>query len=136
MAENLAELAEALAQTVQDATGLRCYPYLPADVQSPACVVSVGRIERQTMQMGSMVTPFELIVLVPRADDRAGQFKLYDYVSFDGPRSVWAALESDNPLGLGCDAKVIAYRPLAVEEIAAYGYFGGSFEVLVFPRGA
>lgn len=136
MAENLAEVADALAETIKNATGLRAYAYIPANIQTPACIVSVGRIERSTMVMGSMDMPFELVVLVDRADDRAGQLKLYEYVSFDGPKSVWQAFESADPLGLGCDAKVTGYRPLGIEEVAAYGYFGGAFDVIVLPRGA
>lgn len=136
MADNLKEVADAIAVAVKNGTGLRSYGYIPADVQSAACIVSVKQIDRQTMVMGSFAMPFELVVLVPRADDRAGQFNLYEYVSFTGPKSVWQVFEGADPLGLGCDAKVLGYRPLGIEEVAAYGYFGGAFDLIVLPRGA
>ena len=133
-------IATALKSTVETATGLRGWDYVPDDFQPPAFFVAPGEITRSSFEtataMGEMTIPFDLVVLMPRGSDRAGQSKLFDYVSFNTATSVWKAVKATPSLGLSeTNAAVLRYRPLGIEEIAAYGYIGGSFEILVLTKG-
>lgn len=131
-------VAEALARTISNATGLRTVDHVPDDLNPPTLFLGMsGDVERGAFQRGQMELTFEAVIFVSRAVDRAGQHLLYEYASFAGSRSVWKAVD-DLP-GLGLDdtnAAVLRYRPLGLEELAAYGYFGGVFEILVLSSGS
>lgn len=130
-------VADALSTTIGNATGLRVFPYVPDNVNPPMLMLVLGQIEREAMNMGTMSVPFDAYVLTQRVSDRAGQSSLYEYASFTGAKSVWKAVNDTRALGLtGTDAAVLRYRPLGVEEVAAIGYFGGAFEILVLTSGA
>lgn len=126
------EVADALTDTITAATGLRCFPFLPSDVNPPACVLLLGAADRTAFRLGSGALPFEAHVYVSTTSDRSAGKHLYEYVSWTGTRSMWNALEQKKDLGLsGCDAAVLRYRPVGLEEIAVYGYLGGIFDILV-----
>lgn len=130
-------IAEALADTFDEITGLRPYSYVPESINPPAVILSLGEIERQSMGRGTMSVPFDATILVSRSSDRVGQGSLYEYASFTGTKSVWNSIDANHALGLsdGTRATVLRYRPLAIEEIAAYGYFGGSFALMITTPG-
>jgi hypothetical protein len=130
MAVSLEDLARAIATRAAQ-TGIRAEFFVPEDVQPPACFVNFGTIERQSFVMGIMDIEFELVVLTARADARTGQLAIYGFANpdWDDNGSLWAAFETDKDLGLtGVDVTLLRYRPLGIEEIAAYGYYGGAFE--------
>jgi hypothetical protein len=134
---SIQDIAEGLAATIGDATGLRNFPYVPDNVNPPVMVLVLGTIERGAMSRGQMQIPFEAWVLTQRVSDRAGQQSLYEYASFTSPKSVWKAVDDTKSLGLpDTDAAVLRYRPLGMEEVAAIGYFGGAFEILVLTDGS
>lgn len=126
------EVADALADTITAATGLRCFPFLPSDVNPPACVLVLGPAERSAFKLGSAFLTFEAHVYVSTISDRAAGKHLYEYASWTGPRSMWTALEDTPDLGLSdCNAAVLRYRPVGLEEVAVYGYLGGIFDITV-----
>lgn len=134
---DIVTIVEAAAEQLTEATSLRGYSYVREDVNPPCFVLALGEIERGAFTMGQLEFELFVTVLAPRSSDRAGQFKLYEYVNPTGSKSVWQAFEDADPLGLGdTDIKVLRYRPLGVEEIAAYGYFGGTFTAAVLTAGA
>ena len=132
------QIASGIAGVIDNITGLRVYSYVPEDIQPPACILAIGEVAPETMARGFVSYPFEATVLVSKASDRVGQSNLYDYVSFTGTNSLWAAFTDNNTIGLsdGTRATVMRYRPLGIEEIAAYGYFGGTFTIQVLTPGA
>lgn len=133
----LMEIAEAMSAKITEQTGLRGVSWVADNVNPPMFMLAPGDITRGAMVMGQMEFTVYVTVLTSRIDDKAGQFKLFEYVDFTSDKSVWQALEAADPLGLGdTDAKVMRYRPLGAEELAAYNYFGGTFEVAVVTEGA
>jgi hypothetical protein len=128
----LAQVADALEDKLNDITGLRVYDYVPAAVNVPCVILSVGEIERQTMGRASMMFTFDAAVLLSRGSERVAQQSLYTYASFSGASSIWKQIDDNHTLGLSdVEAKVMRYRPLGIEEIAAYGYVGGVFEIII-----
>lgn len=110
--------------------GLRSVETVPDDVNPPACFVVIGDMDRTAFRLGSMSLPFELVVLTSSAVGRVAQQQLYDYANPDpdDSGSVWAAFETNPSHGLdGVDVKILRYRPLGIDEVAAYNYYGGAF---------
>jgi hypothetical protein len=131
------QVFDGLASTIHDATGLRVVTYVPDDLNPPIMFLTLGTIERGAMGRGQMEIPIDAVLLVQRASDRAGQGATYGYASFTGPLSIWRAVDNNKSLGLSdTDAAVIRYRPLGVEEVAAYQYYGGVFEILALTSGS
>lgn len=136
---SIAEVATGLASTISTATGLRCFDYIPEDVNPPACVVTIDSIEPGAFKLGQMDMVFQATVLTARASDRAGQKALFEYMDSgdDNPKSVWRAIYDTPSLGLSnTNCGLRQMRSLTVEEIAAYGYYGVLFEILVLTSGA
>lgn len=133
---SLADVAEALADTLA-ATGLRVNAYIPESPNPPEIFLNLGPVERDAFVMGSMQVPFDAVLLVPTSSARIGQRLLYDHASFTGTKSVWKAVNDTPSLGLAdTNAAVLRYRPLGIEEVAAYNFYGGVFEILVLTEGA
>lgn len=134
MSVTLAQVAAGLKDKLNDITGLRAYDYVPEDINPPCAVVVLGEIERGAFSRGMMEVRFDVAVFVARGSDRAGQAALNEYAdpSSSVSDSIWNKLDSNKSLGLsGVDAAVLRYRPFGIDEVAAYGYFGGVFEILV-----
>lgn len=134
----LAAVADALADTIATATGLRTTDHIPGDVNPPALFVCPsGGIERGAMNRGQMEVTFDAHIFTSRTVDRVGQQALYDYATFDGTKSVWKAVDDTPTLGLsGTNAAVLGFRFLGIEEVSALGYWGGAFQVLVLTTGS
>lgn len=134
---DLVSIADGIAETIEQATGLRALGYVPEDVNPPMMFVVPPEVDRSTFARGQMELRLEVVVFTSRAVDRVGQQAILEYASFTGPKSVWKAVDDRKDLGLtGTDAAVLRFRPLGIEEVAAYGYFGGAFELLIITEGA
>ena len=129
----IAQVAAGLASVLDDVPGLRVVTFVADDVNPPVAILHLLEVEPETMGRGISTLTWEATVLVSRAVDRVGQEALYDYASLAGTNSVWAAVGHNNTLGLpdGTQATVMRYRGLGLEELAAYGYYGGVFEIAV-----
>ena len=133
----LQQVLDGLSTTIASATGLRCFSYVPEDVNPPALVVSLGEIERGAFRMGQMEIRVEAGLLVTKASDRAGQKQENTFAGWGAVQSVWNAVDDTPGLGLAdTNAAVLRYRPFGIEEVAGYGYFGGVFEILILTAGA
>lgn len=126
---DLDAICAAAAQVLTTATGLRAQDFIPESIDPPAAFVNITRMSVATAE--SMDITLDLIVLVARS--RAGWDQLKAYLSPSGPRSVWLALAANDNLGLtdGTQATLGEWRSLGAEEVAAYGYVGGAFDVAV-----
>jgi hypothetical protein len=139
---SLSEVAAGIAATVKAATGLRTYEFVPEDLNPPALMLVLSDVERASFKLGQMQVRIDAVLFTQSASDRAGQAKQSEYASWDTVRSVWLALDTNGDLGLvdgdgepDTDAKVLRYRPLGIEEVAAYSYYGGVFEILAITKG-
>lgn len=131
------QVMDGLSSTINSATGLRCYSYVPDDLNPPALFLSLGEIERGAFKMGQMELRIDAALFVSRASDRAGQKSENTFAAWGTAPSVWNAVDDTPGLGLAdTNAAVLRYRPFGIEEIAAYGYFGGVFEILCLTAGA
>jgi len=135
----LQEVLDGLATTIASATGLRAFSYVPEDLNPPALVISLGPMERGAFHMGQLDINVNAALLVSKASDRAGQKQENTFANWGTAQSVWKALDDTPGLGLAAaktDAKVLRYVPFGIEEVAAYGYFGGIFEIAIVTAGA
>src|ERR1043166_8928458 len=129
MGATIAQVASGLKPQFAPVTGLRAYDYVPEDINPPCAIVQLVDIDRGAFVRGMMELRFDVTVLVQKASDRAGQSNIY---SFADSASVWNTLGANKVLGLsGVDAATIHFRALGMDEVAAYGYYGGTFEFLV-----
>ena len=135
----IGQVAEALARVVGNATNLETTDHVPGDFNVPALFVGLNRLKVQTMSLGSVDIWFDLVVFTSRTTDREGQLELYEYLSVTGQKSIVKAVFDNTTLGLtGTSASPVSdeSRALGIEEVAAYGYFGGLVPVLVATDGA
>jgi hypothetical protein len=131
------EVLDALATQINTATGLRAYGYVPDDASPPFIFMSLGLIDRGAFRMGQMEFQIDAALFVSKASDRVGQQSAFSFASWGTVPSVWNAIDDTPGLGLsGTNAAVLRYRPLGIEEIAGYGYFGGVFEIQASTTGA
>lgn len=138
---DIKDIAKGIADTVKAATQLRVEHFVVPDLSPPYGVVVVGELARGSFRQSdggiNVDATFELHVYTQSVSAKAGQVALYDYASFNGTKSIWKAIDDTKSLGLtGVDAAVVRYRPLGIEEISAFGYFGGMFDILVTASGA
>ena len=135
----IGECAIALAEQIGEATGLRTADYVTDDLDPPFLFVAFDRLQIVTMSAGSVNLHLDCVVFTSRASDRVGQQSIYEYLSLQAPKSIIAAIMADTTLGLSgvsCSPASDEIRSLGVEEIAAYGYFGGVVPVLITTSGA
>jgi hypothetical protein len=135
----IGECTAALASQISSATGLRTTAYVPEDLDPPALFVAFDRLRIRTMSAGSVDLFLDCVVFTSRASDRVGQKLLLEYLSLQAPKSVVAAIMADPTLGLSgvsCSPASDDIRSLGVDEIAAYGYYGGVVPVLITTSGA
>lgn len=72
---------------------------------------------------------FRVLVFTSIAGEGTSFDKLLSYADPDGSSSIEAAI---NAATIGEDAVVTGFRPLGVEEVAAFQAFGGEFTVEVY----
>lgn len=133
------EIVTALAKTIADATDLLPYPWIVDDLEPPAVVVFVEDMTVGAMGLGQIDMTCTAVVLTARADDRSGTETMYAYLDpgADNPRSVWRSVFANPSLGVtGVSAMCRTMRGLSTEEVAGYGYFGASFEIVIVTSGA
>lgn len=91
-------LRDALATAMSSVYGLRTSATIPDNPRPPVAVVMPERIVYDlNARRGADTFYFSIMLLVGRADDRAAQNNLDQYVV--GPDSIKTAIESDRTLG-------------------------------------
>jgi hypothetical protein len=84
-------------------TGLRCFDIIPDSVPLPAAVVGQLDLTFDTsMARGLDTAEIEILLIVGRMSERAGQNKLDGYLAGSGSSSIKAAIEADKTLGGAC----------------------------------
>lgn len=100
------------AETISRVTG---YARPVGEVNVPAVVVMPGQIVfDDTMERGSDLLSFTLVLLVADSDSDLAQQQLDDYLAGSGDKSLKAAIEGDQTLGGVADWTV-------VKGVQAYG---------------
>lgn len=90
----------AVIAALESIPGLRCFDYLPDSFTPPTAIVGVGDVDYHgAFGMGDVVYTVDVMIIVARASERAGQAALDDFMSPFGDTSIRQAVESDKTLG-------------------------------------
>jgi len=127
----LTDIRQALADKMGNVYGLRSSATMPDAPRPPQAVILPDRIEYDLdMARGADTFFFLVTVIVGRADDRAAQNNLDQFVS--GTDSIKAAIEADMTLGgvvnFARVTEMTNYRQINVGDTI---YLGAEFEVEV-----
>ena len=97
---NPSQVRDGLKTRLQTITGLRAYDLIP-DTVVPPCAV-VGQLDFTfdiDNARGLDQAQVDVLVIVQRFSERAGQDKLDDYLAGSGASSIKTAIEGDRTLG-------------------------------------
>lgn len=109
MPATVSQVATGLATRLGTITGLRTFPYQPEQVNPPVAYPVLESVEyHNAFGGGDVVMRFSVSVIAGRWTDRTAHALLDDFLSYDGPRSVRAAIEADRTLGGVCSTLVVA----------------------------
>lgn len=132
------EVMNAIESALDDIPGLRTTAFIKDQMAPPFAMVGVPEIPdyHGAFRSGSMTISPRVYVFVSSVVDRIGQTKLSEYANPTGVSSIKAALEADNTLG-GVVAQVVvkSFRPLGAEEMGAFNYYGGVFDLMIVATG-
>lgn len=129
--EVCAAVADILKNEINDRQ-LRVTDYVPDSIAPPCAFVNLGEITERDFD-GSLSVTLDAVILVARgAAPRIGQRSLYSLY-----KPLRAAVDGNEDLGMndGTVARVMRYRPLSIEEIAAVNCYGGAYELEIVTSG-
>ena len=122
------DLYDAVKSAVNTISGLQVVDN-PLALPNPPCAVVLPP-EFNPSAFGSERTyVFRVIVFTSTAGEGSTFDKLLTYADATGSTSIDAAVDAAT---LGESASVTGFRPLGVDEVAAYQMFGGEFTVVVY----
>lgn len=134
---DIAQVRQGLADNANTVEGLRCFGYIPDSAAPP--VFFAGEVEvtfDRTFGRGLDDLMIRCRVLVPSADDRAGQALLDRYLAGSGEWSIKEALESERTLDGACDdLHVVRVTGYGRYEFNESNYLGAEFTVRVIGEG-
>lgn len=115
-------------KTAVATTGLKVVDNPLALPNPPAAVVLPPEFNPSAFGAERTYT-FRVLVFTSTSGEGSSFNKLLGYADATGSTSIDAAISAAT---IGEDAAVTGFRPLGVEEVAAYQAFGGEFTVEVF----
>lgn len=123
MAGNGSDLQNALATALATVPGLRVADHLPEQVQPPMAVIQLQSVTyHRAMRGGLSEWRYVVSLIAGRMGDRAAQRQLDSWLSYDGPQSVRAAVETDPTLDGNASTlivdEMISVRPLSIGDAA------------------
>jgi hypothetical protein len=130
-------VALGLAANASAAQGLNVLDYASDAITDNAFQVAEIDIDFDaTFGRGSDTANITCRVFTSRADDKAGQQKLRDFMSGGGVYSVKKAIESDRTLGGACDdLRVVSAKGNRLFIVGDARYYGVEFTVFVIGDG-
>lgn len=100
MPATLGQITAGLKANLSTIDGLRCFDYVPDNFAPPCAVVMLDSVDfNNAFSGGSVLYTVTVTVIVGRASERAAQLALDAYLSWDGDRSIQAAVSADPTLG-------------------------------------
>lgn len=130
----LSAIRDGLKANLQTIAGLRAHETIPDQVNTPAAVVGVPKVDYDvTMARGADKVTIPVRVYASRASERSGQDKLDEYLDSTGANSIKTAIESDPTLGAANAhvTRVVSAGEYGVYTIAGVEYLGVEFIVEV-----
>jgi hypothetical protein len=109
MPARISQVKDGLKTAINTVSGLRAFDYQPDQVNPPFAWPTLDTITyHQTgMNNGGVVMNFTVTLVVNRAAERVAQDQLDRYMSWDGAKSLRAAIEADRTLGGVCDDLIV-----------------------------
>jgi hypothetical protein len=109
MPATISQVKDGLKTAINTVSGLRAFDYQPDQVNPPFAWPTLDTITyHQTgMAAGGVVMNFTVTLVVNRASERTAQDQLDQYMSWDGAKSLRAAIEADRTLGGVCDDLIV-----------------------------
>lgn len=135
MSATIAEINDALKNALSQINGLRVVDYIPDQIAPPMAYIGIDTIDyHQAFGLGDPQHTYLITVVVGRANDRASERALFEYLAPSGNRSVRAAIEADKTLGGFVQTLVVTrggnMQPVIFGEIT---YLSVDFSVTVHP---
>jgi hypothetical protein len=134
VAGNLSDLKQGLADRLATVPRLRVSPQIPEQVNPPVAVVSRARVDyHRDMAGGTTEWTMQVQLIAGRMADRQSQRTIDAWLSWDGPKSVRAAIEADGTLGgVALDTVVTDADALTTFQIGDSEYIGVTMNVTVW----
>jgi hypothetical protein len=109
MPATISQVKDGLKTAINTVSGLRAFDYQPDQVNPPFAWPTLDTITyHQTgMAAGGVVMNFTITLVVNRAAERVAQDQLDQYMTWDGAKSLRAAIEADRTLGGVCDDLIV-----------------------------
>lgn len=135
MTATVSEISGALANSLTLINGLRVVQYVPDQINPPVAYVAINDVTyHRAFGGGNAIHNYTITVIVGRANERTAQGQLDDFLSYDGARSVRAAIELDPTLdGLISSLIVTDGGNIAPVSIGDVVYISVDFNVQVHP---
>ncbi len=132
---SVSEISDALKNALTLVPGLRVHDYLPDQINPPVAYVGIDSIDYHgAFRGGNPVHSYTITVVVGRTSDRASQKTLDEFLSYDGPRSIRAAIEKDRTLDGWVQSLIVTrggnLAPLTMGDVT---YVSIDFTVTVYP---
>lgn len=108
MAVTISQVNTGLKNRLSTITGLRVYDYQPDTGYVPFAFPALTTIEyHKAMNGGMRIFTYNITIVTGRVDERTGQDEMDAFASYDGAKSVRAALEADKTLGGVVDTLIV-----------------------------
>jgi hypothetical protein len=131
----VSEISDALKNSLTTIQGLRVYDYLPDQINPPLAYVGIQTVNYHgAFRGGNPVHSYTVTVVIGRVNERTSQRALDEFLSYDGDRSVRAAIEADPTLDGWVQAVHVTdggnLAPLTMGDVT---YVSIDFTVTVYP---
>lgn len=108
MAATITQVGQGLKTRLETISGLRVFDYQPDNIFPPIAFPALTSIEyHKAMGGGMRIFTYNITTVTGRVDERTGQDELDAFASYDGAKSVRAALEADKTLGGVVDTLIV-----------------------------
>lgn len=109
MPATVLQVATGIKNRLATITGLRTFNYQPEQLNPPVGFPALSGVEyHRAFQGGDVTMNWNVHVVVGRWTDSRAHALLDEYLSYDGAKSIRAALEGDKTLGGVCETLVLS----------------------------
>ena len=109
MAASIGDVNKGLRDRLATVPGLRVFDYQPDAIFPPVAYPSLTSIDYHKAMGGGMQTyNYTITVITGRTDDRSASDEMDAFASYDGARSIRAAIEADLTLGGVIDTLIMS----------------------------
>jgi|TARA_R110000744_G_scaffold32358_4_gene75719 hypothetical protein len=136
----LSQIADAIKTTLNDnITGLRVYDTVPdLGLNFPVAFIVPTNIDFDTsMQRGTDLYTFDILVACQRTDSRSGQDKLATFITGQGSTSIRQAIFNNSTLGLAdTSSRCVSVTNISADvSVNGIDAIGANVEIQVYTKG-